>query len=127
MGFAARYIIVPLMIFSIVGSTLMVPLVLLDFEIRRDYIAKVLCINRNKATNNCIGSCYLSQQLKKTAEHHSDEMSINTEINFSFFHQRIESFLLIAQSPTDDLAATAYSSHFIQGTLIFDIFHPPQG
>jgi hypothetical protein len=127
MGFATRYIVLPLMIFSIVGSTLMVPLVLLDFEIRKDYIAKVLCIERNKTRNTCIGSCYLSQQLEKTTHHSSDDKSvINPELNFSFFHQKIESMLFSSQSHNLDLAPVSYQRRSIAGPMIFDIFHPPR-
>jgi hypothetical protein len=35
------------------------------FELKRDYIAKNLCENRDKPQLNCCGKCYLRKQLKK--------------------------------------------------------------
>jgi len=37
-----------------------------DFKINQDYIAKVLCINREKPSKGCNGKCHLKKQLKKT-------------------------------------------------------------
>ncbi len=39
--------------------------VLAMFELRRDFIAKNLCENRNRPKMKCGGKCYLRKQLKK--------------------------------------------------------------
>lgn len=44
------------------------PLVYLDYSLRKDYIAKNLCQNRNRPSMHCNGKCYLSKQLAKAAE-----------------------------------------------------------
>lgn len=44
------------------------PLVYLDYNLRKDYIAKNLCQNRNRPSMHCNGKCYLSKQLAKAAE-----------------------------------------------------------
>jgi len=36
----------------------------LEYMVDQDYIAEVLCINKEKKELNCKGKCYLMQQLK---------------------------------------------------------------
>ena len=55
-----------LMLISV--KTILVPVVYLDFELRKDYIIKNLCENRFKPQLNCNGKCYLAKKLHKIAE-----------------------------------------------------------
>ncbi len=57
-----------------------VPFIYLDFELRREYIVKYLCVNRDKPKLNCNGKCYLS---KRIAEARESEQQ-NAERNFVF-------------------------------------------
>lgn len=38
------------------------------YQVNRDFIAKNLCVNRDKPMLNCNGQCYLSKQLKASEE-----------------------------------------------------------
>jgi hypothetical protein len=49
-------------------KTLLVPVVYLDFELRKEYIIQNLCENRFKPQMNCNGHCYLAKKLQKVAE-----------------------------------------------------------
>jgi hypothetical protein len=49
-------------------KTLLVPVVYLDFELRKDYIIQNLCENRFKPQLKCNGQCYLAKKLHKVAE-----------------------------------------------------------
>jgi len=49
-------------------KTILVPVVYLDFELRKDYIIQNLCENRFKPQMNCNGQCYLAKKLHKIAE-----------------------------------------------------------
>ncbi len=42
--------------------------IMVDFNIHRDYIARVLCINKDKPQSSCNGKCHLKKQLKKVSE-----------------------------------------------------------
>lgn len=53
--------------------TLVVPLILMDFQLRQDYIAKYVCENRNRPELHCDGKCYLAKKLKATQEHQERE------------------------------------------------------
>lgn len=46
----------------------MIPMIYLDFELRRDYISRNLCENRNKPLLNCNGKCYLSKKIAAAQE-----------------------------------------------------------
>lgn len=49
-------------------KTLLVPVVYLDFELRKEYIIKHLCENRFRPERLCNGQCYLSKALGKLTE-----------------------------------------------------------
>lgn len=44
-----------------------IPLVCLDYEVRKEYIAKTLCVNLNKPLLNCNGKCYLAKKLAESS------------------------------------------------------------
>ncbi|GAB3522025.1 hypothetical protein GCM10027442_46580 [Emticicia fontis] len=41
---------------------------LIDYTLRQNYIANVLCVNKNKPQLNCNGKCYLAKRLKAVEE-----------------------------------------------------------
>ena len=43
-------------------------IVTIQWSINQDYIAKNLCINKNKPALKCDGKCHLRKELKKTEE-----------------------------------------------------------
>ena len=45
----------------------------ISYKINYDYIANVLCENKDKPAMNCNGKCHLNKELKKTAEKESHE------------------------------------------------------
>lgn len=60
---------IALLLFALVSiKTLLVPVVYLDFELRKEYIIKNLCENRFKPQLHCDGKCYLAKRLQKVAE-----------------------------------------------------------
>ncbi|MDD2798569.1 MAG: hypothetical protein PHV20_08260 [Bacteroidales bacterium] len=40
----------------------------IEYAINKDYIAKNLCVNRDKPKSCCEGKCYLEKQIKKNSE-----------------------------------------------------------
>ena len=120
-------IIVTIAMLSIIGSTLMVPLIYIDFEVRRDYIAKVLCINQDQPITTCGGKCYLNNRLRSTTkqQEHNSITSLN-KIHISFFKERI-----FQVSFDSSLHALLRNYLVVQGEnpcneFPHDIFHPPQ-
>lgn len=48
--------------------TLVIPVLCLDYELRKDYIVKYLCINRDKPQLHCDGKCYLAKRIAAAQE-----------------------------------------------------------
>jgi hypothetical protein len=53
---------------ALVIKLLMAPAIFLDYQIRKDFIVKNYCINKNRPEMHCDGKCYLAKQIKKTQE-----------------------------------------------------------
>ena len=53
------------MMLAIVATTLNKLIVVLDFQLNKNYIASALCVNRDKPRNCCHGKCFLKKQLQK--------------------------------------------------------------
>jgi hypothetical protein len=52
-----------------------------QYSIFKDYIAKNLCINRNKKNSCCQGKCFLEKQIKAIDENNSQNTSNNNDKN----------------------------------------------
>lgn len=63
----------------VLTAYLIIPVIpVIDYLLHKDYIAKNLCVNRNKPKSCCKGKCYMVKQLKKTSTNAESE-SKNTE------------------------------------------------
>jgi len=59
------------------------PLVpIIEYHSNYDYIANVLCENRDRPYLECNGKCYLEKQLNKTNHENHDHKSTVPQINF---------------------------------------------
>ncbi|GAB3502967.1 hypothetical protein GCM10027442_03380 [Emticicia fontis] len=99
---------------------------LIDYQLRKDFIAKALCVNKQKPQLNCNGKCYLSKRLKAAEEHENkaqhnifDKYEIPTmiceEVANLYFQSRN-----FAYTPALDTYSNLYS-----GLFDLHIFHPP--
>ena len=43
--------------------------ILISYELNKDYIARVLCINKDKPEMHCNGQCYLHKKMQQDTEH----------------------------------------------------------
>lgn len=101
--------------------------VLIDFALRHDYIAKVLCINQDKPELQCDGKCYLAQQFKKAEDNEKKTLHnyIVTSSEISLFILPEDFFETILEQPYYEIAETEQVSSyvFISSTRID---HPPE-
>lgn len=102
--------------------------ILIDFKINQDFIAEVLCINREKPMSTCNGKCYLSEQLKKAEEQEEKQPPTNNK-------ERLEVVYYYATSSFDFPLYTDYFvsklnpacvDEFYTSSFIADIFRPPK-
>ena len=106
-----------------------IPLLYLDFEIRRDYIVANLCVNRNRPMMNCNGKCYLAKRIaaleeqeKRQAEKNYISQLMDHVMDNRIHYNIIPQFSSFEVLP--DLTFT-YSSPFTTRITVDEIFHPP--
>lgn len=117
-----------ILIFSFFGSQFSTLSIFLNFKINQDFIAKVLCINKDKPKSTCNGKCYLSKQLKEQEQqdekqvpkHRNGRVEVLFCDNFQISYNISRSVFLEKKVPLPN--------HFIFSTQEFidDVFHPPQ-
>lgn len=100
-------------------------LLVANYQIQKQKIAKTLCENRNKSSKGCQGKCYLKKQLKKAEEAEKSlpgsvkekmEMAYTIAVPFEFaFDFPIE--VLVSNS--------TYTFPLSEASLPFDP-HPPR-
>lgn len=107
---------------------MMRPLVpIIEYYANYDYIANVLCENRDRPFLECNGKCYLEKQLKKANHSSHDHKSTIPQINFDDypispldqFTYRTTEFLYFTQERLFDYK---YTSQDYYNT----IFKPPR-
>ena len=101
--------------------------VFVSFKANQDFIAKVLCINKDKPEMKCNGKCHLAKELNKTES--KDEnlpitISNKTEITLFIEDQEVLEFEKLFYFTTKERFSDIkkdYHSSFIDG-----VFHPPK-
>lgn len=120
-------ILLYLMVFNTLASTLAVPLIYMDFSARREYIAEVLCINKDKPMLNCNGQCYLAKKLKAAQEQQDKENeSVNVKTAPYFFSQTFDQ---ISFARAYSLIIQKYQNkvlYFVFKSFLSEVFVPPR-
>lgn len=102
--------------------------ILIDFTINQDFIATVLCINKDEPIKTCNGKCFLSEQLKKAEEQEEKQTPTNNserlEIVFCYSTNSLD-FLHFTDNTVPKPKAT-YKSEIYNSSFVVDIFHPPK-
>ena len=106
-----------------------IPLLYLDFEIRRDYIVANLCENRTRPKLNCNGKCFLAKKLaaleeqeKRQAEqNYMAKLMDHVMDNRIYYNFRPQFISFEVPSELD----FNYSSPFAARIAVDEIFHPP--
>jgi len=102
--------------------------VLIDFKINQNFIAKVLCINKEKPKSTCNGKCYLTKQLKK-AEKQDQKQIPNSK------KDRFEILYYYCKSTFNDLTYryaytlkinTTYYKNLYKSAYLSHVFRPPK-
>jgi hypothetical protein len=104
------------------------PLLYLDFEIRRDYIVANLCENRARPMMQCNGRCYLAKRMKDARE--KEEKQAENDYLSSLLYQVMDNnTLFFNAAPLCYIPRTSvrYQYHPSLRPLSYaaDIFHPP--
>ncbi|MBK9511602.1 MAG: hypothetical protein IPO04_20235 [Cytophagaceae bacterium] len=109
---------------------LMAPAIFLDYQLRKDFIVKNYCVNKNRPEMHCDGKCYLAKQLKKAQE--KEEKEATNDFLTKFFG--VEGFTK-TENFRNFFEQQAYFAQSIKNYFYLDkvistdnasIFHPPK-
>ncbi len=104
--------------------------ILIDFGINQDFIAEMLCVNKDKPNTTCNGKCYLSEQLKKVEEQ-KEKQAPNPnpkeeKLEVLYYYENPRAYLKIIAGNYLMKINTAYKNKLYSFTFVVDIFHPPK-
>lgn len=109
---------------------MIVPVLFLDFELRKDFIVKNYCINKNRPEMHCDGKCYLAKRIRSAQEQDEKQATdqfvhhlFNLE-NLGQLHQISVEFSIISVF-IEQVNNFHYPSPSLQHAASF-VFHPPQ-
>lgn len=97
------------------------------YELNKNYVADVLCINKDKPELHCNGKCYLNKQLKKAdnTESNKDQPPVSKKIEITeFLVNNLWSYNTQHVVGTTNILAGYYTAP-ISYLFVQPIFHPP--
>jgi hypothetical protein len=113
---------------SVLAAYLVLPVIpIVDYLINKEYIAKNLCVNRDKPKSCCKGKCHLLKQLKKTSTNTENE---NKDRGKRVQYKELDEFLV--KKPCQTILQKAAINYLIlnssrlQLLSIAAIFVPPE-
>jgi hypothetical protein len=115
---------------SLAFKMLMAPIFFVNYELRKDYIIKNYCVNKNRPEMHCDGKCYLAKQIQK-AEQEDEKQATNN------FISKLLSLEVVQKNPlfSNYFPAKSFREKSIQNFQYknrisylhaFSFFHPPQ-
>ena len=73
-----KSVVVSLVLLLVMAAYLIIPVIpVIDYLLNKDYIAKNLCINKDKPKSCCKGKCHMVKQLQKTNQNTEKEPKNN--------------------------------------------------
>ncbi|TDB63488.1 hypothetical protein [Arundinibacter roseus] len=107
------------------------PLLYLDYELRKDFIVANFCVNKNRPELNCDGKCYLAARLAAVQE--QEEEKAQRDFMFKLLENITDcrpTFSALLPKPSVGnllpMIFSGYKNPFIGNPALAPIFHPPQ-
>lgn len=115
-------------LFILATFILLKPIIpVIEYVVNYDYIATVLCVNKDKPVMKCDGKCYLMKQLAKTAEEekpNTDKKVVIKLVEVLFCEPIILTVVSKPIIPFSNTLNVAYSNHYSYLNCS-GCFHPP--
>lgn len=100
----------------------------LEFVINKDYIAKILCINKDKPEFKCNGKCHLRNEIKKqTNEDNEPLLPFRNQIQENillWFHPFFDDYITELLNSSSNRYSNYIKIYYYQSFYYF--FHPPE-
>lgn len=107
-----------------------IPLVYLDYELRKEYIIANLCVNRDNPIVVCEGKCYLAEKVveAKKQDERRAEQSYMANLLFQVMDTGKPFIFKAPEHFETRLVITfSYIFPFLPRAVASEIFHPPLG
>jgi len=99
----------------------------IQYDIFKNYIAKNLCVNKDKKDNCCQGKCFLDKQIKLTNENNTtNETNNSKKITNSDSKEFVSSHVIIPKAFEKILSPQYFKETFIISKIAFAIYVPPK-
>ena len=106
-------------------KSLLMPIVYIDFKLNQEYIATVLCINRDKPEMQCNGHCVLMQKMNEAQDQTSQEENQAPEkLVLETFCEAIFEFHTLTRLFDKEADSSYYQ--ILPTSFLSAVFHPPQ-
>ncbi len=119
-----KFILLPVLISLLFAQTFSKWMVVLEYQLNKEFISKNLCINKAKPILKCKGKCQMMQKLAEEEEQQSSKNTTRLKVQEQVFIDQINRPLL----PTPAIAGTSYNgSPAVANINTFSpsVFHPP--
>ena len=102
--------------------------ILIDFKINQDFIAEVLCINKEQPIAVCYGQCYLSDRLKEAGDQEEKQLpgSKKTHSEINYYYANDAPGLSHAVSDYASKLNPVCDDVILLSSFVSDIFRPPK-
>lgn len=100
-------------------------LIMFEFYLNQEYIAKNLCINRNNPDMHCNGHCQMKKQLSEEERQHQENPERRADNKSEHF---VPGIFIVELSPVCTTINNEYYSPQSIGSpldLAYAVFHPP--
>ena len=122
-----KFVLVPILIALVFVQTFSKWLVVMDYNLNKDFIAQNLCVNKAKPKLHCNGKCQMMKKLAEEEKQNSTSNTSNTikiKVQETVFCDKINKptfpqLTYAAPSYNEEPALLKYTSP------ISSIFHPP--
>lgn len=118
-----RYIFVIVTLTGLLLQTFGKGLILAEYMLNQEYIARVLCVNKTKPEMACNGQCHLMKQMEKETKKEQNGNAVKDKYEVVIAAIHLQSVL--QPHFTAVKISTAYRSGFPIDPLTA-VFHPPQ-
>lgn len=115
-----------LLVLVMMLQAFLMSIVYLDFKLRQDYIAKVLCINRDKPELHCNGQCVLVHKMNEAHEHEQVPQSQNSKHEIVWLYSFMPSHYHVNLRDIPVVEHFTFYYNFYSFRTFCSLFHPPQ-
>jgi hypothetical protein len=122
-----KFVLVPILFVLMLSQTFSKWLVVMEYNLNKDFVAQKLCINKTKPKLHCHGKCQMMKRLAEEETQNSTNSTNNTsKIKIPELVFSNETTQLIITLPAGStISYNAEPPFFMGNAVISAIFHPP--